>query len=84
MFFLVVLGWFAGSILFSLIPNTAGGALSPWYEKSLAGLLTCYIVALPFFASTLFGDQFFTFLLFRYKRFVHYLIPVSHETVTSA
>ena len=80
----IALAALAGSILFFLITNTAVWALSPWYEKSLAGLLTCYIVALPFFASTLFGDQFFTFLLFRYKRFVHYLIPVSHETVTSA
>jgi hypothetical protein len=72
-----------GSVLFFIITNTAVWAFSPWYEKSFVGLLTCYIVALPFFASTLLGDQFFSFLLFRYEKLAHYLIPVSHETITS-
>ena len=58
----------AGSMLFFVITNTAVWALSPWYEKSLMGLIACYIVALPFFASMLVGDQLFTFLLFRYEK----------------
>jgi hypothetical protein len=34
------------------------------YEKSWAGLLSCYTAGLPFFWNTLAGDLFFTAVLF--------------------
>jgi hypothetical protein len=55
---------FAGSVLFFIVTNFGVWAMSGLYEKSLAGLTTCYIAAIPFFQNTLAGDLFFAALLF--------------------
>jgi hypothetical protein len=44
-----------GSVSFYLITNF-GVFLGPWYEHNLAGLISCYVNALPFFRNTLVGD----------------------------
>jgi hypothetical protein len=55
----------AGSIQFYLITN-----LYEWwrglslYPHSFAGLMTCYIAALPFFGRTVLGDLFYSGVLF--------------------
>lgn len=54
----------AGSLLFFLITNFAVWFLTPWYEKSLAGIIQCYFMALPFFRNTLSGDLFYVTVLF--------------------
>lgn len=54
----------AGSVLFFIITNTAVWWFSPWYEKTLDGLLLCFTLALPFFRNTLFGDIFYTAVFF--------------------
>lgn len=53
----------AGSIFFFVISNL-GVWLGPWYEKSLSGLLSCFVVAIPFYRNTLVGDLFFTAAIF--------------------
>jgi hypothetical protein len=67
-------GWIAGaalgsSVLFFLITNFGSWLVGTQasglpYEKSLAGLLHCYQMGLPFFRATLLGDAVFTALLF--------------------
>lgn len=52
------------SILFFLITNWAVWQFSPWYAKTLQGLIYCYTMALPFFRNTLLGDLFYTGVLF--------------------
>jgi hypothetical protein len=55
----------AGSAQFYLITNFfvwlgAGGL----YPHTFAGLVTCYVAALPFFARTILGDLFYSAVLF--------------------
>jgi hypothetical protein len=55
----------ASSVLFFLLTNSVwlhgGHGLFP---MNFQGMIDCYVTALPFFANTLFGDLFFTALLF--------------------
>lgn len=57
-------GAIASSILFFVVTNFAMWAQSGFYERTPAGLVTCYIAALPFFDNALVGDLFFTGVLF--------------------
>ncbi len=52
------------SILFFLVTNFAVWLFSPWYAKSIWGLLYCYELGLPFFRNMLVGDVAYTVLLF--------------------
>jgi|SRR3989344_929145 len=52
------------SVLFYLITNYAVWQFSPWYEKSFAGLIESYTLALPFFRATLIGDLFYVGVFF--------------------
>jgi len=45
------------SFLFFFISNL--GVWWFWYERTLSGLMTCYVLALPFYRNTLLGDLFF-------------------------
>jgi hypothetical protein len=54
----------ASSILFFLLTNFGVWALESLYPKTIAGLLACYMAAIPFFQNTLQGDLFFTAVLF--------------------
>ena len=53
-----------GSVSFFAITNFAVWAFSSWYPHTVAGLLTCYELALPFFRSSLSGDIFFGAAIF--------------------
>ena len=63
MTFILISGLFA-AILFFIITNGAVFLFSPWYEKSINGLLKCFILALPFFRNHLIGNLFYSGLLF--------------------
>ena len=58
---------FAGSIIFFIVSNFGVWALgSPGahdiaYEKSLSGLIQCYILAIPFFGNTLLSTVIFSY-----------------------
>lgn len=54
----------AGSVLFFIVTNFGVFALDGMYEKSMAGLAECYVLAIPFFQNALLGDLFFTAALF--------------------
>ena len=54
----------AGSTLFFLVTNFAVWAFGSLYPPTLGGLLASYTMALPFFKNTLFGDLFYTGVLF--------------------
>ena len=53
----------SGSVVFFLITNFAVW-LGPWYEHSLAGLIKCFTLAIPFYRNTLIGDIVFTAAIF--------------------
>jgi hypothetical protein len=54
----------SSSLLFFVITNLAVWAFSPMYTGSTAGLVKCYIAALPFLRNMLAGDLFWGLVLF--------------------
>ncbi len=50
----------ASSVVFFIITNTTVWWFSPWYEKSFAGLLYCFELALPFLRNMMIGDLLYT------------------------
>lgn len=62
---------FLGSIIFFLVTNFgvwASGVPSPItnlpYEKNINGLISCYILAIPFFTKTLISTIFFSYVAY--------------------
>ena len=53
-----------GSLLFFLFTNFGVWFISGFYEKSVLGLITCYVMALPFFYNTLAGSVFYSAIMF--------------------
>ena len=60
----------ANSLTFFLVTNFAVWAFSPIYAASTAGLVKCYIAALPFLQNMAAGDLFWGLVLFGSYRFV--------------
>jgi hypothetical protein len=60
----VFLASVSASVLFFVITNFAQWLSYPLYSKDIAGLIACYVAAIPFFHYTLLGDLFFVGALF--------------------
>ena len=60
----VILASIGSSVLFFLITNFGVWLTGTMYAKSLSGLLDSYIMGLPFFRNTLFGDLGYVGLFF--------------------
>jgi Zn-dependent protease with chaperone function len=79
-------GSILAAFLFFLITNFAVWFFTPWYSHSFQGLISCYVVALPFFRNTILGNVFYTGLFFgayeiilalvKDRRFSRSLLPV--------
>ena len=54
----------ASAILFFAITNFGVWAIDHLYPRTLAGLASCYIAAIPFFRNTLLSGLFYSALLF--------------------
>ena len=54
----------SASVLFFVVSNFFVWLGGTMYAKSLAGLMACYVAAIPFFWNTLAGDLFYVALLF--------------------
>lgn len=54
---------FVPATLFFAVTNLAVWAFTPYYEKTVAGLATCYAAGVPFYRAMLAGDLFFLGLL---------------------
>ncbi len=54
----------SGSILFFVITNLAMWWTAGMYEKTSAGLVQCFVMALPFFQQALAGDLVYSAVLF--------------------
>ncbi|HTT08937.1 MAG TPA: DUF6580 family putative transport protein [Gammaproteobacteria bacterium] len=60
----IVLASLSGSLLFFALTNYGVWATQNMYPHTAAGLVLCYIAALPFFHYTALGDLFYSALLF--------------------
>jgi uncharacterized membrane protein (DUF4010 family) len=54
----------ASAVLFFAVTNFGVWALETLYPKNLAGLIDCYVAAIPFFRNTLASDLLYSALLF--------------------
>lgn len=54
----------AGAVLFFLISNFGVWLVGGIYQRTMAGLWTCYVAAIPFFRNAVIGDFFYTAVLF--------------------
>lgn len=66
----------SSSILFFLITNFGVWITSPMYTKNIQGLLNSYIMGIPFFRNTVFGDIIFTFVYFYGYRYISLFQPL--------
>lgn len=57
-------GALGASLLFFAVSNFGVWAIGTMYPPTLEGLMACYVAAIPFFQGTLYGDLFFTAVLF--------------------
>ncbi len=60
----VAAGAAGGSTIFYIVTNFAMWMTSPVYPKTIAGLVACYVAAIPFFGTMLIGDLLYSALLF--------------------
>jgi hypothetical protein len=65
----------ASSVLFFVITNFGMWLFSGFYPRTLAGLETCYVAAIPFFQNTVAGDLFYATLLFGGFKVLELLMP---------
>src|SRR5947209_7150947 len=70
------------SILFFVITNFGVWAFDSLYPKTFAGLVTCYVAAVPFFQNTLVGDALYTAVLFGGFALAERRIPALRERET--
>lgn len=64
------------SLTFFFITNFGVWLSSGMYSLTANGLVQCYIAAIPFFRTTLFGDLFFSFILFTSFYGIEQAVPV--------
>ncbi len=67
------------SVLFFLVTNLGVWLSSGMYPHTLAGLMACYVAAIPFFQNTLVGDLVFTALLFGGFAIVERRVPMLRD-----
>ena len=66
-------GTLLGSILFFFVTNFAVWAFGIMYAHSFAGLIQCFMMAIPFFRNSLLGNLFYTGVLVGSVEAVYYL-----------
>ena len=69
----------ASSVLFFVMTNLGVWLFGSLYPKTTAGLVTCYVAAIPFFQNTLVGDALYTAVLFGGFALAEKWFPVLRE-----
>ena len=57
-------GSILSAVIFFFLTNFAVWVFTPWYQKTLSGIIQCYLMALPFFRNTLLGNLFYVSIFF--------------------
>lgn len=72
---------FLAAFLFFFLTNFAVWIFTPWYPKTISGILECYLLALPFFRNTLLGDLFYVPFFFGAYEIARFWIRKKFEVV---
>lgn len=73
---------FSGSVLFFLISNFAVWFMDRMYPSTVAGLMSCFAMAIPFFENQVAGDFLFMFTTFGLMEMLK-AFHVQHRPTTS-
>lgn len=65
-----------GSVIFFIATNFGVWLWDGLYPRTLTGLWTCYVAAIPFFRNAVLGDFFYVAILFGSIAFAQYRFPV--------
>jgi hypothetical protein len=68
------------SAIFFILTNFQMWVQSPLYSKNVAGLIACYVAAIPFFHHTVIGDLSFVGVLFGFFAAIQFKFP-SHVKI---
>lgn len=60
----IVVATLASSVTFFVMTNLGVWAFDGLYPRTMSGLFSCFLAALPFFRNTLLGDVFYAAILF--------------------
>jgi len=71
------------SVLFFVLTNFGVWLVSDLYPRTAAGLVGCYIAAIPFFRNTLAGNAFYTLVLFGGFALAQRYIPVLRQELVT-
>jgi hypothetical protein len=69
----------AGAVLFFVITNWAVWLSGMTYPKTFAGLIACYVAAIPYFGNTLASDAFYVSVLFGGLALLEWRVPQLRE-----
>lgn len=69
----------AVSVSFFVVSNLAVWAVWAMYPKTVAGLIACYVAAIPFFRNEVAGDLFFTAVMFAIPMAIEALRPAAAD-----
>ncbi len=72
----VIAGALSATAMFFLISNFGCWLGNPMYGANLPGLLSCYAAGIPYLRGTLFGDLFYSGVLFGGFALLQYKFPV--------
>lgn len=73
----------AGSLIFFIITNFGVWATANWYPHTTSGLVSCFVMALPFLKKTIVGDVLYSVALFGGYEIIKYVIKKIHYTNNS-
>ena len=77
----VLMTAFFSSFLFFITTNFGVWFVQSLYPKTLSGLFTCYVAALPFWGNSLIGDLFYSVALFSVARIASgYFQPLKSQS----
>ena len=82
--FTVLFAAVAASVLFFVVSNCGCWLLGGLYPKTWAGLISCYVAAIPFFQYTIAGDLFFCAILFGSYRVAAGVLPMLRNETSCA
>ena len=77
----VVAAMVSCSLIFFLATNFAVWAVSSMYPLTWQGLIQCYVAALPFLDKTVFGDLFWTAVLFGGAWLIQHVPALSRRAI---
>lgn len=80
----VIAGSLFSSLLFFLITNGGVWLIGDMYPHTVSGLIDCFVMAIPFFRNTIFGDLLYVGIFFGSFEVIHRLLSRGTKVLNQA